>query len=102
MAEIEWTTPAFASLENLPQAVAFEIVRRVDFLATFPASGAPLQSDFPLLKPCRQLIVKRKYRVVYEFDEIENTIYILAVQTCRQKLPSARDLKRRMTETDED
>jgi mRNA-degrading endonuclease RelE of RelBE toxin-antitoxin system len=101
MAEIEWTIPAFASLEKLPQAIAFEIVGRVDLLANFPESGAPLQSELPLLKPCRQLIIKRKYRVVYEFDEFENTIYVLAVQNCRQKLPSARDLKRQ-TATDDD
>jgi mRNA-degrading endonuclease RelE of RelBE toxin-antitoxin system len=96
MAEIEWTIPAFTSLEKLPQTIAFEIVRRVDLLTDFPESGAPLQSELPLLKPCRQLIIKRKYRVVYELDEFENRIYVLAVQSCRQKLPSARDLKRQM------
>lgn len=101
MAEIEWTIPAFASLENLPQAIAFEIVRRVDLLADFPESGAALASEFALLKLCRQIIVKRKYRVVYEFDKYENTIYVLAVQNCRQKLPAARDLKRQ-TPGDED
>jgi mRNA-degrading endonuclease RelE of RelBE toxin-antitoxin system len=101
MAEIEWTVPAFASLEKLSQAAAFEIVRRVDLLADFPESGVTLQGEFPLLKPCRQLIVRRKIRVVYEFDEFENTIYVLAVQSCRQKLPSARDLKRQ-TAKDED
>ncbi len=102
MAEIEWTIPAFANLEKLPQMIAFEIVRRVDLLADFPDSGAPLQSESPSLKPCRQLIIKRKYRVVYEFDEFENTIYVLAVQNCRQKLPSARDLKRQTGKKDED
>jgi mRNA-degrading endonuclease RelE of RelBE toxin-antitoxin system len=101
MAEIEWTRPAFSNLERLPQVIAFEIVRRVDLLADFPESGASLQSESPLLKPCRQLIIKRKYRVVYEFDEFENTIYVLAVQNCRQKLPSARDLKRQMPTGDD-
>lgn len=101
MAEIEWTIPAFESLEKLPQMVAFEIVRRVDLLANFPESGTLLQSELPLFKQCRQLVIKRKYRVVYEFDEFEDTIYVLAVQNCRQKLPSARDLKRQMP-TDDD
>jgi mRNA-degrading endonuclease RelE of RelBE toxin-antitoxin system len=101
MAEIEWTIPAFASLEKLPQTIAFEIVRRVELLADFPESGASLQSELPLLKQCRQLVIKRKYRVVYEFDEFENTIYILAAQNCRQKLPTARDLKRQMPAADD-
>jgi mRNA-degrading endonuclease RelE of RelBE toxin-antitoxin system len=100
MAEIRWTTPAFAALETLPQGVAFEIVRRVDLLGNFPLGGASLQTDFDTLKPCRQLIVKRKYRVVYEYDEFDDAVYILAVQSCRQKLPSARDLKRRMPDED--
>jgi mRNA-degrading endonuclease RelE of RelBE toxin-antitoxin system len=98
MIQVEWSTPAFLVLENLPQALAFDIVRRVDLLSSFPQIGVKLDSRFPKLKGYRQLIVKRNYRVIYDFDEFENRIYILAVQNCRQKLPSARDLKRKETE----
>jgi len=75
--------------------IAFEIVRRVDALEKFPAMGARLESRFAALAGCRQIVVRRKFRVIYHYDEIENCIYILAIQDCRQRLPSARDLKRR-------
>ena len=92
---IEWAALAFAQLEALPQSLAFEIVRRVDVLSAFPEAGARVQSADPWLKSCRQLIVRRSHRVVYDYDEAEGAVYILAVQHCRQRLPSGRDLKRR-------
>lgn len=95
MARIEWTSRAFAVLENLPQKIAFEIIRQVDALAVFPELGVKMESRFPTLKNFRQLIIKRKYRVIYDFDEFENRIYIFAVQDCRGQLPSPRDLKRK-------
>lgn len=94
-ARIEWTAPAFAQLEALPQSFAFEVVRQVDVLSAFPEAGAGVQSADPGLKSCRQLIVRRSHRVVYDYDEAEGTVYILAVQHCRRRLPSGRDLKRR-------
>lgn len=95
MTQIEWTSRAFLVLETLPQASAFEIIRRVDLLQKFPEIGVKLNSRFASLNQYRQLIIKRNYRVIYDFDVFENRIYILAVQNCRQKLPSARDLKRK-------
>lgn len=92
---IEWTAPAFTQLEALSQSLAFEVLRRVDVLGTFPEAGAKVQSADPGLKSCRQLIIKRSHRVVYDYDEAEGSVYILAVQHCRQKLPLGRDLKRR-------
>jgi plasmid stabilization system protein ParE len=92
---VEWTVPAFAQLESLPQSLAFEVVRRVEVLSAFPEAGAKVESADPGLKSCRQLIVRRSHRVVYEYDEAEGTVYILAVQHCRRRLPSGRDLKRR-------
>lgn len=75
--------------------MAFEAVRRVDFLSAFPEAGAQAQSADPELKGCRQSIVRRSHRVVYEHDEALGAVYVLAVQHCRQRLPSGRDLKRR-------
>jgi mRNA-degrading endonuclease RelE of RelBE toxin-antitoxin system len=100
MIEVEWTSPAFAQLEVLPQALSFEIVRRVDMLESFPEMGARIISDDPGLRKCRQLIIKSTHRVVYEYDQTENTIYILAIQHCRQKLPTGRELKRRQAPED--
>jgi plasmid stabilization system protein ParE len=94
-AEIEWTAPAFSQLEALPQSMTFEVVRRGDVLTAFPEAGAKVESADPVLKSCRQLIVKHSHRVVYDYDEAERTVYILAVQHCRQRLPSGRDSKRR-------
>lgn len=101
MISIEWTSPAFAQLEVLPEKLAFEIVERVDLLATFPKMGTSLESSYPALNDCRQLIIGRSYRVVYGFDEMENQIWVLAVQYCRQRLPSARELKRRKFKSEE-
>lgn len=100
MARIEWTSRAFAVLENLPQEIAFETIRQLDALAVFPELGVKMESRFPTLKHFRQLIIKRKYRVIYDFDRFENRIYILAVQNCRQQLPSPRDLKRKDDENE--
>lgn len=94
MIEIVWTTPAFAQLEALLEALAFEIVRRVNVLAAFPEMGVSLRSRYPALQNCRQLIVKKSHRIVYEIAADTETIYILAVQHCRQQLPTTRELRR--------
>jgi|HubBroStandDraft_6_1064221.scaffolds.fasta_scaffold70884_2 mRNA-degrading endonuclease RelE of RelBE toxin-antitoxin system len=98
MAAVEWSVPAFPQLESLPTSVAFDIVRRVDLLESFPELGARLTGQ-PRLADCRQLIVERKYRVIYEFDSNLDIVWILAVQRCRQKLPSSRDLNRARRQT---
>jgi plasmid stabilization system protein ParE len=98
MAYVEWMSKAFTSLEILPQHIAFEIVRRTDMLAEFPEMGPLLSSRFRFPQQYRQIIVGRQHRVIYEFDSFDDRVYILAVQDCRQKLPSARDLKRRESE----
>jgi len=94
MTRIEWTIQAFAALEILPQSVAFGIIRQVDLLQSFPEMGVPLRSRFKSLRKYRQLIYRRRYRIVYDFDSAGEVVYIMAVQSCRQKLPPARDLKR--------
>jgi hypothetical protein len=102
VAAIEWTVPAFAQLEELPPKLAFEVVRRVDLLADYPEMGISLQSRFPSLKNCRQVVIGRTHRVVHELDKATDTVYLLAVQHCRQRLPAMRDLKRALKpETEE-
>jgi len=64
MVEIEWTAPAFAQLESLSQALAFEVVRRVDALSAFPEVGVKIENADPGLRKCRQLVMKRSHRVV--------------------------------------
>lgn len=103
MAAIEWTIPAFAQLEALSQKLAFEVVRRVDLLAEYPEMGVSLQSRFPSLKNCRQIVIGKTHRIVYELDGHSKTVYVLAVQHCRQRLPATRDLKRALRpETEEE
>ena len=94
MADLVWTSPAFLVLEALPQNVAFGIVRHVDYLREFPEMGPSLLARSKSMAKFRQLIFRRKFRVIYEFDEYEKCVYILNLQNCRQKFPTARDLKR--------
>jgi plasmid stabilization system protein ParE len=101
MIRVEWCAPAFAQLESLDQGLAFEIVERVDVLLAFPESGAPLESRHRSLTGCRQLVVGKRLRVVYEYDREAEEVWILAVQHCRQRLPSARELKRRRRAAEE-
>ena len=92
---IDVQSPAFLALESLPQSTAFGIVALLDYLREFPEMGAPLGTRFPKLKGLRQLIYKGSIRVVYEYDHLDETVYILAIQNCSQKMPDRRSLKRR-------
>jgi hypothetical protein len=95
MAEIEWADTAFSQLEALGHSLAFDVVRRIDVLSTFPSAGSRIVSRDPHLKNCRQLIIGRTHRVISEYDEAASIVFIFAVQSCRQRLPRTRDLKRR-------
>jgi mRNA-degrading endonuclease RelE of RelBE toxin-antitoxin system len=91
---IQWSGPAFRRLESLPQKLAFEIIRRTDLLSPFPELGNDLGSRFEQLAGLRQLIVDKRWRVIYEVNQKNTTIWILNVQSCRQKLPSKRSMKK--------
>ena len=97
---IQWTNAAFNELEILPEEISFEIIGKVDFLAQYPEMGAPLETRFLRLKGLRQLIIKRNWRVIYDFEAENETVFIVAVQNCRQKLPPTRELKRRKSRID--
>lgn len=97
---IQWTNAAFNELEILPEEIAFEIIRQTDFLAQYPEMGAPLEIRFPRLQQLRQIVIKRNWRVVYDFEAEKKTVFIVAVQNCRQKLLPMRDLKRRKSRID--
>lgn len=92
---IQWTTPAFKELELLPEKLAFDIIRKTDLLTAFPELGPDLGSRFKQLKGLRQLLINRRWRVIYEYETDNSTVWILTVQNCRQKLPTARNLVRR-------
>jgi|GEM_PF-2440037 len=100
MIHIQSTNTAFNELERLPDDISFRIIRQVSLLANYPKMGVFLESSFPNLKGLRQLIFKRKWRVIYDFDEYEKTIYVVGVQSCRRELPAMRDLYRRKREID--
>lgn len=91
---IQLTERAFASLESLDETIAFDIFAKIDVLADFPQMGSPLGPRFPQLKGYRHLILNRRIRIIYEHDEFENNVYILAINDCRQDLPSPRELRR--------
>ena len=101
MVGIEYSSTAFLALEALSQDIAFGIVGLIDYLRTHPQMGRFVQIRFAPDRRYRMLIYRGTHRVIYEFDASEHCIYIGYVQDCRQKLPSARDLKRDMP-TDEE
>jgi len=92
---IQWTGPAFRELERLPEKLAFEIIRKTDLLATFPEIGPDLGAHATELAGHRQLIIDKRWRVIYEFDSRNSNVWILAVQNCRQNLPARVSLRKR-------
>lgn len=96
MIHVEWTTPAFTQLETLPQKLSFEIIKRADTLSIFPEMGTSLEIYSAHLKGYRQLVINRKYRLIYKFDRGKQTVFALFIQPCRQQLPSTKELKRRL------
>lgn len=100
MIHIEWTDLSFNELESLSQEIAFEIIRQTDLLKTFPEMGVLLKTENSKIVELRQIIIRRKWRVIYDFDDYEKIIYILAVQNCRQQIPAMRDLHRRKRKID--
>jgi len=93
MTELVWTSPAFLVLEPLPQETAFGIVRRTEYLRLFPQMG-PRIIRRRKLSTYRQLIYKREYRIIYRFDEYDDCVWIVNIQSCRQKLPTDAELDR--------
>ena len=98
MIQLRWAATAFAVLENLPPKIAFEILDRTDKLASFPEMGVSLRHLYPRFENCRQLVFKRKYRLVYAYEADESEIRILMLQHCRQQLPTSADLHRAVAE----
>lgn len=96
MVEIEWTSPAFRVLEALPQRRAFAIVTRTDLLAEFPEQGPVLAGYHHFGNPFHQLIYAGSYRTIYLYSQAQNRVYIIALQHCRRKLPSSRELRNRL------
>ncbi len=94
MVEVIWTSPAFLALEALPFPLALGLFRKAEMLKEFPEMGGLLPTNNRAYAKYRQLVFRKSHRVIYEFDEYDQSVYILAIQDCRQKLPSARDLKR--------
>ena len=92
---IQWTDQAFRELESIPEKLAFEIIRKTDLLSPFPELGSDLGSRVRQLAGLRQLMINRHWRVIYEFDDSKSTVFILAVQSCRQKLPTKRKMRSR-------
>ena len=92
---IQWTKGAFADLETPPQTIAFRVVRNTDYLSEFPEMGTRMKRRHRRFKNLRQIVVGRYWRVIYDFDETEEIIFVLRIQNCRQKLPTTQELERR-------
>ena len=100
MVNLIWTSPAFLFLETLPESQALGIFRQVEMLRVFPQMGGPLPSRKKAYSKYRQLIYRKHHRIIYEFDETDNTVYVSAVQNCKQRLPSPRNLRRQIPDSE--
>jgi len=94
MADVEFSSTAFLALEALPQHIGFGIVAISDHLRANPEMGKVVLIPRAPQGQYRMLIYRGTHRLIYEYDEVDNCVYIGAVQDCRQKLPEARELKR--------
>lgn len=94
MVDVEYTSTAFLALEALPQHIGFGIVTLSDHLRKNPEMGKIVRIENAPPAQYRMLIYRGTHRLIYEYDETDNRIYVGAVQDCRQKFPDARDLKR--------
>lgn len=91
MADIAWSSPAFVALEKLSQATAFGILRLLDGLSHSPQMGHSMEELG--LPGFRQLIYRRRNRIIYDYDESIGYVRILALIDCRQQIPKPKDLK---------
>ena len=60
----------------------------------------------PILKPrhlskYRQMIYKKTFRTIYRFEKEENCVRILHLHNCRQKFPTAKQIKKAMEDEGE-
>lgn len=98
MIHIRWSATAFAVLESLPPKTAFEILDSTDRLTAFPELGVGLRQPYSKIGNCRQLVFRRKYRLIYLYEAGESEIKILLLQQCRQQLPTMAELRRTLKE----
>jgi hypothetical protein len=68
---------------------------KIDMLSDFSELGADLAAHHNSLAGLWQLIIDRRWRVIYEFDEANSTVWIFAIQNCRQQFPSSRSVRKR-------
>lgn len=100
MVEIIWTSPAFLALEKLPFALAVGLFRKAEMLKDFPEMGGPLPTNKKGYAKYRQLVYRKTHRIIYEYSETENAVYVMAVQNCKQMLPAPSELRRQMPNGD--
>jgi mRNA-degrading endonuclease RelE of RelBE toxin-antitoxin system len=94
MIHVRWSATAFGVLEKLPPKTAFEILDSTDRLAVFPELDVGLPQPYAKFCNCRQLVFRRKYRLIYLYEAGEREIKILLLQQCRQQLPTMSELHR--------
>lgn len=91
---IELSKRSFAILERLPENTGLDLFKLIDRLRFFPEIGTPLEIQFPDLAGYRQLIYKKRLRVVYRYAQQTETVYVILIIGCRQEMPDRRELSR--------
>lgn len=74
----------------MPQEVAFRVIACVDQLEQFPQMGRGLGSRDD---EHRVLIVRRRFRIAYRYDNARNTVLVLALQTTSDPHPPSATLR---------
>jgi len=91
---VRWTRQAEQDRADIMSYIAADNVRAAIAMDELFGSAASRLADFPLLgKPgriagTRELIAHESYRLIYEVDDAEKTVWVLAlVHTARQWPP---------------
>ena len=93
--KVRWTSQAEQDRSDIMAYIAADNVRAAITMDELFGSAAARLADFPLLgKPgqiagTRELIAHESYRLIYEVDEAEKTVWVLAlIHTARQWPPT--------------
>ena len=94
--KVRWTSQAEQDRSDIMAYIAADNVRAAITMDELFGSAATRLAEFPLLgKPgqiagTRELIAHESYRLIYEVDEAEKTVWVLAlVHTARQWPPAS-------------
>jgi toxin ParE1/3/4 len=94
--KVRWTSQAEQDRTDIMAYIAADNVRAAIAMDELFGTAAGRLADFPLLgKPgqiagTHELIAHESYRLIYEVDQVEGTVWVLALVHTARQWPSAR------------